>query len=374
MIPLARPVLGKLEAQALTDVLDSGWLVQGERVREFEELLEARVRVPHVLACSSGTAALQLAIAALNLPSGSLVALPSYTFAAPLNAVLLAGMKPLLIDVDPNTFNLISDQVLERLDSPTPPAALIAVHQFGLPADLDALLKRADRAGMKIIEDAACALGSTLRVDEVERTAGSIGELGCFSFHPRKIITTAEGGAVTTSKAHLAERIRLLRNHGIVRDENGLSGYREPGWNLRLSELHGALGIVQMGRLDEILCDRRRIAEAYLERLQSLAEYGLALPQVPEGYTTNWQSFVVRIPARLGARAAMTALRDRGIGSTVAAQALHQQSAYRDLPGCSGSFPGSDECAVRGLALPTPPAMSDAEIDQVASALQQILH
>jgi len=373
MIPLARPLLGKLEAQALADVLDSGWLVQGEKVRQFEELLEARVRVPHALACSSGTAALQLAIAALNLPSGSLVALPSYTFAAPLNAVLLAGMKPLLIDVNPDTFNLRSDQVLERLDSPTPPAALIAVHQFGLPADLGTLLEHADRAGMKIIEDAACALGSTLRVDDVERTAGSVGELGCFSFHPRKIITTAEGGAVTTSKAHLAERIRLLRNHGIVRDENGLSGYREPGWNLRLSELHGALGIVQMGRLNEILRDRRRIAEAYLKRLSSLQEYGLDLPEVPTGYTTNWQSFVVRIPARISARTAMSALRERGIESTVAAQALHQQSAYRDLPGCSGSFPGSDECAARGLALPTPPAMSDDDIDQVASALQQIL-
>jgi dTDP-4-amino-4,6-dideoxygalactose transaminase len=373
MIRLARPLLGELEAKALAEVLDSGWLVQGQRVRNFEELLAARIGTPHVLACSSGTAALQLAIAALKLPAGSRIAVPAYTFAAPLNAVLLASMQPILLDVDPHTYNLVPEQVLELLESPTPPAALIAVHQFGLPADLGVLLDPAEKAGMAIIEDAACALGSTLRVRGETLAAGSAGTLGCFSFHPRKVITTAEGGAVSTTDKALSERVSLLRNHGIVRDENGLSGYSEPGWNLRLSELHGALGVVQMGRLDGILADRLRIAEAYQERLSPLREYGLDLPEAPEGCTPNWQSFVVRVPARLGARFVISALREQDIETTVGAQALHLEPAYRDLPGCDAPLPGSVECAQRGLALPTPPSMSEAQIDEVVGALQQVL-
>jgi len=373
MIRLARPLLGEAEAKALAEVLDTGWLVQGQRVRDFEELLLARIGVPHVLTCSSGTAALQLAIAALKLPAGSRVAVPAYTFAAPLNAVLLSGMQPILIDVDPRTFNLVPEQVLDLIESPTPPAALIAVHQFGLPAELGVLIEPAEKAGMAIIEDAACALGSTLTVRGKTVAAGSAGSLGCFSFHPRKVITTAEGGAVSTADQALSERVALLRNHGIVRDGDGLSSYQEPGWNLRLSELHGALGIVQMGRLDGILADRSRIAEAYQERLSPLLEYGLELPEAPPGCTTNWQSFVVRVPSRLGARSVISALRQRDIESTVGAQALHLEPAYRDLPGCGAPLPGTSECARRGLALPTPPSMTDAQIDEVVAALQTVL-
>jgi len=373
MIRLAGPLLGEPEARALAEVLDSGWLVQGQRVRRFEELLATRIGVPHVLACSSGTAALQLAIAALKLPAGSRIAVPAYTFAAPLNAVLLAGMQPILLDVDPHTYNLIPEQVLNLLESPAPPAALIAVHQFGLPAELGVLVDSAEKAGMAIIEDAACALGSTLTVRGETLAAGSAGTLGCFSFHPRKVITTAEGGAVSTSDKTLSDRVTLLRNHGIVRDEEGLSGYQEPGWNLRLSELHGALGAVQMDRLDGILADRKRIAEAYQERLSPLREYGLDLPGTPEGSSTNWQSFVVRVPSRLGARSVISTLREQGIETTVGAQALQLEPAYRDLPGCGAPLPGTVECAQRGLALPPPPSMSESQIDEVVAALQQVL-
>ena len=373
MIRLAQPLLGDLEAIALRDVLDSGWLVQGAQVGQFEELLQARIGIAHVLACSSGTAALQLALGALQLPAGSRIAVPAYTFAAPLNAVLLAGMRAVLLDVDPRTYNLVPDQVLELLASDDPPAALIAVHQFGLPADLGRLLEPAAKSGMAIIEDAACALGASMSINGTRRSAGSVGTLGCFSFHPRKVITTAEGGAVCTNDKALAERLGMLRNHGIVRGDDGLSTYHEPGWNLRLSDLHGALGVVQMGRLDGILADRARIAAAYLERLSPLREYGLDLPELPPDCHPNWQSFVVRVPRALGASAVIAALRELAIETTVGAQALQLQPAYRDLEGCGGALPGAVECAERGLALPTPPSMSDAQIDEVVSALGGVL-
>lgn len=374
MIRLARPLLGSREAEALSEVLDSGWLVQGERVRRFEELLEARLALAHAVACSSGTAALQLAIAALGLPPGSRVAVPAYTFASPLNAVLLAGLEPVLLDVDPSTYNLRAEDVLTLLNSPSPPALLIAVHQFGLPAPLDQLLAAAQQAGMHIIEDAACALGSFLRVDGEQRAAGTMGVMGCFSFHPRKLITTAEGGAVTTDDEGLTKQLRLLRNHGIARDpETGLTRYEMAGWNLRMSELHGALGVIQMDRLDGILEDRKRIASAYLEQLAPLREQGLELPRVPSGCQPNWQSFVVRTPARLELKQVITALRQHEIESTVGAQALHRQHAYKNLPGCARPLPGTEDCASRALALPTPPAMSEAQVGQVASALAQIL-
>jgi len=374
LIRLARPVLGDEEARVLREVLDSGWLVQGKRVRRFEELLEARIPVAHTVACSSGTAALQLALAALELPAGSRVAIPAYTFPAPINAVLLAGLEPVLVDVDPSTYNLDADEVTALLNSSQPPALLIAIHQFGLPAPVGELLDAARDAGMQIIEDAACALGSALQVGGHRRPAGTLGAMGCFSFHPRKIITTAEGGAVSTEDGELAERLRLLRNHGQVRDPHtGRSEFRMPGWNLRLSDLHGALGEIQMTRLDGILSDRRRIAEGYLERLAPLTSCGLELPRVPQGAEPNWQSFVVRLPTGHDVPGVIAAMRERDIESTVGAQALHREAAYRDLPGCARPLPGTDDCITRAIALPTPPAMSDAQMDEVAAAMTEIL-
>ena len=372
MIRLAVPLLGPEEAQAVAEVLESGWLVQGARVAEFERRLAAEVGVAHCVACSSGTAALQLALAALELPAGARVALPDLTFPATLNAVLLAGLDPVLIDVDPSTYNLQADAV-EQLLASDPPDVLLAVHQFGLPAPLGGLLDRAAEVGTIVVEDAACALGASMDLGGARVAAGAIGAMGCFSFHPRKLITTGEGGAVTTDDAELAERLRLLRNHGMERPPDGPARFVRPGWNFRLSELHAAVGIVQMDRLPTLLADRARIAAGYTRRLAPLVERGLRLPRVPDGAHPNWQSYVVRVPEGLEQAEVARRLVAGGVQCTISAQALHLEPAYADLPAAQGAFSGAEDARRNGLALPVAAGLTDEQLDLVASALDEVL-
>ncbi len=363
MIRLARPLLGPEEERAVAEVLASGWLVQGPRVAAFEEALAPWVGERPVVCCSSGTAALQLALGALDLAPGTAVAVPAYTFPATINAVLLAGLRPVPVDVDPSTYNLDPTDARRALVDLDGAPVLLAVHQFGLPAPLDEV---ADLE-VTVVEDAACALGSCLELDGEQRSAGDVGALACFSFHPRKLITTGEGGAVTTRDPDLERRLRLLRNHGMGLDPEGARRFELPGWNLRMSELHAAVGVVQMGRLTGLLADRRRIATGYLERLSALD--GLELPRVPQAATPNWQSFVVRVPAGKGAAAVIPALREGGVQASIGAQALHLEPAYRDLPGFDRPLPGAEDAFGRGVALPMPPGLTDAEMDRVCEAL-----
>ena len=368
MIRLASPLLQQEEAEAVARVLASGWLVQGQQVAEFERLLAGRTGTPHVVACSSGTSALSLALAALELPAGSTVVVPDFTFPATINSVLLAGLTPVVVDVDPGTWNHVPAEIEALLRSDRPPAAILAVHQFGLPADLEALLPLAAEVGCVLIEDAACALGASLELGGRPVPAGAIGRMGCFSFHPRKVITTGEGGAVSTADPALDARLRRLRNHGMERGPGGLS-FVEPGWNLRLSELHGAIGVVQMGRLDAILEDRQRLARGYFGRLADLESRGLGLPEVPAGALPTWQSFVVRIPAGLDVHAVIAHTRDHGVETNVGAQALHLQPAYRDLPGLARAYPGAQEAMARALSLPVAWGLGEAELDRIAAVL-----
>jgi dTDP-4-amino-4,6-dideoxygalactose transaminase len=357
VIRLAKPLLGAEEEQAVAEVLRSGWLVQGPRVAEFEGLLAEAVGVDHVVACSSGTAALQLAIAALDPPPGAKVALPAFTFPATINSVLLAGLQPVLVDIDPSTYNLDPDdleRVLGDVDMVMP------VHQFGLPSPIEGLTDRTI-----VIEDAACALGAVLG----GRQAGSLGTLGCFSFHPRKVITTGEGGAVSTDDPALADRLRLLRNHGMARNDDGTRSFSIPGWNFRLSEIHAAIGICQMARLEGLFADRNRIAAGYNERLAPLQERGLELPRVPEGAVPTWQSYVVRVPRGRRVPDVLAALRASGVEASTGANALHREPAYRDLEGCRRPLPGTEDAYDRAVALPVPTGLSDSDLDAVAEAL-----
>ncbi|MCP4869543.1 MAG: DegT/DnrJ/EryC1/StrS family aminotransferase [Proteobacteria bacterium] len=357
MIRLAKPLLGEAEEQAVAEVLRSGWLVQGPKVAEFESLLAASIGVNHVIACSSGTAALQLALAAAEFEPGQRIAVPAYTFPATINAVLLAGLVPVLIDIDPSTFNLDADdleRVLPDVDGVMP------VHQFGLPSPIEGLSERT-----RVVEDAACALGASLG----GRQAGGLGVMGCFSFHPRKIITTGEGGAISTDDAALADKLRLLRNHGMARNDDGTRSFSEPGWNFRLSEIHAAIGICQMDRLDGLLQDRTRIADGYEERLAPLRQLGLELPRVPQDAVPTWQSYVVRVPRGRSVPSFIAHLCEAGVEATTGATALHREPAYADLEGCQRPMPGTDDAADRALALPVASGLSDDELDAVADAL-----
>jgi perosamine synthetase len=369
MIRLARPLLGAEEEEAVVAVLRSGWLVQGPRVASFEGAVAEHVGVDFGVACSSGTAALQLALAALDLPPGTPVAVPTYTFPATINVVLLAGLRPVPVDIDPTTYNLDPEDARRVLTGPGAPPVLLAVDQFGLPAPLDEL----DDLDVTVVEDAACALGAALELGGETRMAGDLGVLGCFSFHPRKLITTGEGGVVTTRDAHLDEKLRMLRNHGIGSLKRDGRRFERPGWNLRLTEMQAAVGGVQLGRLDGILADRRRIAQAYDERLSGLTALGLGLPRTPAGAKPNHQSYVVRLPRGLPVAGVIEALRLRNVEINIGAQALHKEPAYRDLPGFDRDLPGTDEAFARAIALPMPPGLTDDELDRVCDELTDVI-
>jgi len=373
-IPLARPELGPEEAAAAAEVLASGWLVQGPRVADFEGLVADRCGVPHGVACSSGTAALHLALEALRLPAGSKVVVPGYTFPATINVVLLSGLVPVIADVDPATFNIDVQSALRALDGDdgsddgAAPAVLLAVHQFGLPAPLDVLGPACQERGVLVVEDAACALGASLERDGRTEPAGSLGRMACCSFHPRKIVTTGEGGLVTTADAELDGRLRRLRNHGMQRGPTGIS-FVEPGFNYRLTEMQGAIGVHQMARLDSLLADRRRIAAGYLERLGALEPLGVEPPVVPEGATPTWQTFQCRIPRGADLASVISTVRASGVEVNFGAHALHEHPAYSEAHRPSTGLQGSGEARARGLALPVPGGLTDAQMDRVVDTL-----
>ena len=349
---LAWPDVGDGEAAAVAEVLATGQLTMGPKVAEFEAELARTCGTDHAIAVSSGTAALHLAVLALGIGEGDEVVVPAYTFPATANVVALAGARPVLVDVDPLTMNLDVDQVAAAVTRRT--RAVLAVHLFGRPADWEAL-DAAVPAGVALLEDAAGALGARRR----GRPCGGLGALGCLSFHPRKIVTTGEGGAVTTSDARIADAVRELRHHGWQQPE--LRDMPHPGLNYRLSDILCAVGLPQLRRLDELLATRARLAAAYEERLAGV----VTTPSADEGDTHGWQAYVVQVERRDDA---LAALREAGIEAQIGTYALHRLGAYRH----QGPFPGADAAFERALALPFHSRLADAEQDRVAAVLTRL--
>jgi len=343
-IRLAWPDLGAAELDALAEVIESGTLTMGPRVAEFEAELARACETRHAVAVSSGTAALHLAVLALGLQPGDEVLVPAYTFPATANVVALSGLVPVLVDVDPVTMNLDP----ARIEVGPRTRAILAVHLFGRPARLEELPE------LPLLEDAAGALGARRR----GRACGSLGLAACLSFHPRKIVTTGDGGAVTTDDEELAETVRSLRNHG-WRDGD----MPTPGLNYRLSDLLCAIGTAQMRRFDELFAARTRVAEAYTERLRGLP---VVVPEADEGDVHGWQAYVIQVERR---DEVLAGLREQGIEAQIGTYALPLLAAYRDR----GSFPGARHAFEHALALPFHTRLTEAELDRVAEALDKLL-
>ncbi len=348
-IRLARPDVGDAELAAVAEVVATGMLTMGPKVGELERALAGACGTLDAVAVSSGTAALHLAMIALGIGPGDEVIVPAYTFPATANAVELCGGRAVIVDVDPDTFNLDVNGVAAAVTPRT--RAVLAVHLFGRPVPWEEL-RAAVPAEVVLVEDAAGALGARYR----GLPCGSLGVMGCLSFHPRKIVTTGEGGAVTTDDAGLADSIRRFRHHGIV--TSGAYDIPEPGLNYRLPDILCAIGIPQVARLEELLAARERVAAWYRERLEQL----VLTPSAADGDRHGWQAYVIQLDRR---DEALAALRAEGIEAQIGTYALHHLGAYRD----QGPFPGADRAFARALALPFATTMTEAECDRVARAV-----
>lgn len=367
-VPLAVPALGAQEMEAIVRPLSSGWVAQGPEVAAFELAFAARHGAAHAVACSSGTAALHLMLAALDVGPGDEVIVPSFTWVASVNAVLYTGATPVLVDVDARTFNIDVAELAAHRTSRT--RAVLAVHLFGLCADVDGIAEALP--GVAVLEDAACAAGGSLR----GRPAGSLGRAAAFSLHPRKTITTGEGGVVTTSDPALAERVRRLRNHGGHMPNDGGQGpatmpeFAALGFNYRLTDLQGAVGRVQLAKLDGLLAERRRLAARYDRALSDLP--WLATPPLDPAHT--YQSYVCTVDEALAGRSrmqVMEALAAVGIATRPGTHAVHTLSYHAGRLGLTpDALPQSLACAQRSMAIPLHNRLAEADQDRVIEALR----
>ena len=369
-VPIARPDLGEAEWHALRECLETGWVIQGPRVKAFEEAFARRHSTPHAVAASSGTTALHLALAALDIGPGDEVIVPAFTWVATANAVLYVGATPVFVDVRDDSYNLDCAQVAAALTPRT--RAVIPVHLFGLPADPDAL-RAVLPAEVRIIEDAACAAGASYRGKPV----GGLGDVGCFSFHPRKSITTGEGGMLTTADATLARRARSLRNHGAEEPEpgaafpDGLAPVERLGFNYRMTDLQAAIGLVQLAKLDGYVAERDRWARWYRQELAGIEWIGL--PQVPEGFGHAWQAFVIQVrePAPASRNQLMARLEQQGIATRAGTHAVPELGLYRERFGFRpGQFPVASRLLLQTLAIPLHNRMTEDDYHYVAEALR----
>jgi perosamine synthetase len=375
-IPIARPTLGEQESAAARRAILSGWITQGPEVAAFEEEFASYVGASHACAVSNCTAALHLALRALGIGPGDEVVTVSHSYIATANAICHCGAKPVFLDIDSRTFNM-DPTLLEAAITPRT-RAILPVHQIGLPCDLPSILEIAERHGLPVVEDAACAIGSQVKIGQKwERIGRPHGVVACFSFHPRKVLTTGDGGMITTNDADLDRKFRLLRQHGMsipdtVRHTSKQVVFEEypvVGFNYRMTDIQAAVGRVQLGRLPQILEARVELAERYKAALREVP--GLEIPSVPAGLSTNYQSYAVRVGRDypLGRDELMQELLERGISSRRGIMNSHQEPAYSgDGPYC---LPHSEAARDQVVLLPLFDALSESDQDRVIDGLRE---
>ncbi|MEO8737783.1 MAG: DegT/DnrJ/EryC1/StrS family aminotransferase [Edaphobacter sp.] len=373
-IPVARPYIGTEEEQAVIDVLRSGWVTQGLRVAEFEARFSRYIGCEHAVAVSSCTTALHLGLLALGIGAGDEVICPSLSFIATANAIVYTGAAPVFCDIDLETYNLDPARIEEAISPRT--KAILVVHQIGLPAAMHEILAIAAQHGLAVIEDAACAIGSEY---EGRLIGAPLGDLACFSFHPRKILTTGEGGMITTSDAKVAERLRRLRQHAMSLSDVARHSatqittetYDETGFNYRMTDMQAAIGITQLERLQGFLARRRYLAERYTSSLRHLP--WLMTPTVPSDCRHNYQSYMVRLVPGFESKrdTMMQHLLQKSISTRRAIMAIHRELPYRSERWKS-CLHQTELVTDSGLILPLFHQLTDSEQDYIIESVQQL--
>jgi len=368
-IPVMRPWLGAEEAEAAAAAITSGWIAQGPRVAEFEQALAGRIGAAHGVAVSSCTTALHLALEVLGVAPGDEVVVPSFSFIATANVVKHAGAVPVFADIDGATGNL-SAKTVEQVVGPHT-KAVIAVHQGGVPAPINELKELCGPLGIALVEDAACAMGSTYE----GRPVGAGAEMAAFSFHPRKLLTTGEGGMLTTDSARFATRARRLREHGMdvsAADRHSaskivLESYLEVAWNYRMTDMQAAVGLVQLGKLDAMVERRRVLARRYQEGLAGIP--GLQIVADPPYGTSNYQSFWIVLPddAPVGRNELLERLLQHGISARRGIMAAHLEPAYLD--GSGPDLPVTERMTAQSLILPLFHDLAESDQDRIIEVL-----
>ncbi len=392
MIPITRPLVGEAEAEAARRPILSGWLTQGPEVAAFEREFAAYVGAPHACAVSNCTTALHLALLAAGVTPGDEVVTVSHSFIATANVVRYCGATPVFVDIERDTLNMDPALVEQAITPRT--RAILCVHQIGMPSNVEAIAAIARRHDLRVVEDAACAIGSAIRVNGAwERVGRPHGDVACFSFHPRKLITTGDGGMITTANADWDRQFRLWRQHSMdvpdtVRHGSAqiiFESYPMLGFNYRLTDLQAAVGREQLKRLPAILDRRRELADRYRRLLAPVP--GIVAPVEPAWGRTNWQSYCVRLPPGCDQRQVMQALLDEGVASRRGIMCAHREPAYAREPWSCGEGPGGCGCPERQcrrlieseraqdetILLPLFPQMTEADQDRVVECLAKAI-
>jgi dTDP-4-amino-4,6-dideoxygalactose transaminase len=358
VIPVADPYIAEDDVEAVATAIRNKRLSQGEYVEKLENTFSAYVKSRHAVAVSNGTAALHLALLAVGITSGDEVIAPSFTFAASANCALYVGAKSIFVDINPRTFN-VDPQKIEKAISPRT-KAIIVVHYAGQPADMDPILKTAEKHGLHIIEDAAEAHGATYK----NRMAGSMGTAGCFSFYPNKSMTTGEGGMVVTNSRSIAEKIRLLRSHG----QDSRYHHVMIGYNYRMTDMQAALGLSQLRKLDLIIQKKQEAAKHYDQLLSN--QTNIETPYVIQNATHTYMFYTIKLPTETTRNRVMRHLKTKAVETRIAFPPVHLQPIYRSLFGYKeGYLPVTEECARRVLSLPIYPHIRREDQGYVAKAI-----
>ncbi|MDD5530064.1 MAG: DegT/DnrJ/EryC1/StrS family aminotransferase [bacterium] len=363
MIKLIQPVVSEDIIKEVVKILKSGLLVQGKNVEKFEKSVADYLKVKYAFAVNSGTSALHLSLIALGIKENDEVIIPDFTFPATGNVVALTGAKPILVDIDLKTYNIDPAKIEKRITSRT--KAIIPVHLFGQPADMDAILKIAKKYNLYVIEDAACGLGAEYK----NKKCGTMGDVSCFSFHPRKIITTGEGGMIVTNREETANKIKALRNHGIV-SKDGKYSFEYAGFNYRMTDFQGAMGWLQMEKIEKTIKGRREVAELYDTALKNIG-----FLQVPLQMKANkhiYQSYVVLLNDKIDRTFVIKKLREKEIETTIGTYALHCQPFYGKNYGYKeGKLENSYKAFKQSLCLPLYEELKKDTIESISAYIKK---